>query len=622
MRRVLRAAYWVAPLLFCFLLYRYASRSWFQQDDFAWLGLRLDIQYGATWLTTIFSPMAQGTIRPLSERLFFLTLESIFGIESVPFRVTVFATQFGSLLLLTWIAGKLTGSRLAGLLAPILWTSSSALGIPLAWTSAYNQILCGFFLLLSFHFLLRFAATGERKWWFWQWVSFLAGFGALEINVVYPALAALYTLCCARRYFRKTLPLFGPSILYAVVHRLLAPQAASGPYAMHFDASMLSTFAQYWHMALGAEHAGLIPPGTGWAPAVTVGVWVLAAALAGFAAWKLIRREWLAAFLPAWFAIVLAPVLPLRNHISEYYLAAPMIGLAVLGAWGLASAWRAAWHWRAVALFCAVVYFSTAAPAARSVSRAQFERSRAVRAMVLGVVRARQIHPQDILLLANLDTQLFYAGIVDSPFRLYGIQDVYLAPGTTARIREFPELGRISDFVLPTPGVRRALAHYRATVYDAGGPRLRNITSAYAQVLDTQKEEVYSSRVEAAKPGYAGVLGPTWHAAEGNSRSMPRRATVTLAGPPSAGLRLYLNGWAPHALMAAGPLRVSVSVNGRPLAPATLHPGPDAFELAFDLPPGLVGAASMEVAVELDRAFRAPDDESEFGLRFGVFSLR
>ena len=61
-------------------------------------------------------------------------------------------------------------------------------------------------------------------------------------------------------------------------------------------------------------------------------------ALASFAANKLRRRDWLPLFLLGWFLVVISPILPLRDHFTEYYVVVPSIGLAILGAWALASA--------------------------------------------------------------------------------------------------------------------------------------------------------------------------------------------------------------------------------------------------------------------------------------------
>ena len=69
-----RLAYWGLAPAISLALYWQGLLSWFREDDFAWLGLHLSIQepYDIWW--TLFSPMAQGTIRPLSERLYFLIL--------------------------------------------------------------------------------------------------------------------------------------------------------------------------------------------------------------------------------------------------------------------------------------------------------------------------------------------------------------------------------------------------------------------------------------------------------------------------------------------------------------------------------------------------------------------
>src|SRR5262249_18228102 len=184
--------------------------------------------------------------------------------------------------------------------------------------SVYNQALCGLFLLLAFYFLLRYIETGKGRFNRAQWIVFLLGFGALEINVVYPALAAAYTWLCARSYFRGPLPLFIPSILFTVIHRPAGPAAAAPSYAMRFDGSILHTFWQYLVWARGVNHFSgpHAPPEWMW----TIGVALILSGLAAFAVLKLRQGNQAPIFFAAWFVIVLAPVLPLREHLTEYYL--------------------------------------------------------------------------------------------------------------------------------------------------------------------------------------------------------------------------------------------------------------------------------------------------------------
>ena len=230
---------WLLPLAFCYWLHEYALRSWFWSDDFAWLSLHLQLFDFHWFLKTMFEPLAQGTIRPWSERGFFLLFFRLFGLDALPYHGLVMATQFANILLLGWLVRRLGGSIAAAVLAPILWTANTSLVLPMGWASDYNQILCSFFLLLAFALYL----TGH--YWL-QFLVFVLGFGALEINIVYP-LILLTWLLLNRKDWKPALPLFAVSIAYYLVHCHFAPGMKDGPYALHFDFSVFRTFFVYWH---------------------------------------------------------------------------------------------------------------------------------------------------------------------------------------------------------------------------------------------------------------------------------------------------------------------------------------------------------------------------------------
>src|SRR5579859_175312 len=121
MTRVRQALWWLAAPLLSAALYWRAFLTWFQNDDFAWLGLPLEVhRFGDVW-SPLFRPAAQGTVRVLSERVFFLVFSSVFGYHALPYRLWIFATWFAALTLASLIATRLTGSRTAGLLAALLW---------------------------------------------------------------------------------------------------------------------------------------------------------------------------------------------------------------------------------------------------------------------------------------------------------------------------------------------------------------------------------------------------------------------------------------------------------------------------------------------------------------------
>src|SRR5215470_7452214 len=79
------------------LLYWPGLASWFQQDDFAWLGLLRDVREGRSLTDALFHPSQHGTWRPLGERAYFLFFHWAFGYEAWPMRALAFLTQLANM---------------------------------------------------------------------------------------------------------------------------------------------------------------------------------------------------------------------------------------------------------------------------------------------------------------------------------------------------------------------------------------------------------------------------------------------------------------------------------------------------------------------------------------------
>ncbi len=610
------AAYWLAPPLLCLAIYGRGLFAWFQADDFAWLALRLQVHDWRTLAHALFAPMAQGSIRPLSERGFFLVFEWLFGVHALPFRIFVLLTQFANLALLAAIARRLTGSPAAALWAAVLWLVHSSLALPMIWTSAYNQVLCGFFMLSAFWFLLRYIETGRRVDCFGQWAMFILGFGALEINVVYPALAGLYTYLCARRYFRSTWLLFVPSVLFLALHRFAAPGTRGSVYELHWTSAMVRTFFRYCHQAfVPVEVAPWLIGRPGKLLAVVLGL-----SLAAFAALRLRRKDRLPLFCLGWFAIVLAPVLPLRDHVSLYYLSVPMIGLAILGSQALLTAWRGSAASKAVAAVLVAAYLAVMVPADWRAMEWWGERSWAVERAVLGVARARQLHPREAILLDGVDSTLFWAGVFHRPFAVFGVSDVYLTPGSDRHIDPHPEIGFVSDYVLPGGPTVHGLNQNQIVVYRVGPGRIKAITSLYSDTTAQDLNPDPPARVDAGNPLMAYLLGPEWYSLESGSRWMPKRATLRIAAPRSPSEKLYLSGFCSEAQQGTFPVRVAVG--GIPLQEFAMHCAANRFHAILALPGRLVRSKWLDLTIESERTFRGGNDGRELGLSFGTFEIR
>ena len=615
-----RLLYWGLPPLLCVALYWHGLKAWFQMDDFAWLSLHLQVHDFPSFISTLFRPMAQGTVRPLSERLFFLSFWHLYGMDALPFRLVVFATQFANLALICYIVGRLTGSALAGFVAPLLWLVSPVIYLPMTWTSAYNQILCAFFLLSALLLLLLYIDSGRKRHYVGMWAMFLLGFGALELNVVFPAIACLYTLLFARRYTRLVAPMFVVAIAYAIWHRSAGQSLAGDVYTMSFHPSgLISSLAKYLWLSVSAGSAVRLAESSPQAfNAFSIAVWILLAAAIGVLLWK---RRWMVVFFVGWFLMTVAPYLPLVNHIEDYYLTVPAIGLAMLGGWAFALAMRAMLAVKVIAVVAVLLFALPCGWQAWTMSQWYSAKSRRVRSLVRGLASVHQRYPDRWVVLQGVDNDLFWYGIYDRPEVALGwSRSVYMTADTQpllSKVRDEDISGRF----LPQSVTVAAIRNKQAVVYDASGPRLRNITEPYVTVQSQLAQAALPRFVDAANPLFAPFLKDGWHGPGDSFRWTSQRATVQMAGPLQTGGKVQLKGAVTELHTGERPIYVTLSVNGAKVGTQSISQRAMTFELTFALPSEIAGKEEMLVGIELDRTVSHPADPRALGLAMGTIAL-
>jgi hypothetical protein len=510
-------------------------------------------------------------------------------------------THAANLILLNTVTRKLTGSRAAGFWAAIIWTVNGIMAVALAWTAVYYELLCSFSFMLGLWFLIRYVETGRRRFYIAQWVTFLVGFGILELNVVYPALAAVYALCRARHLLWKIAPMFLVSAAYSVVHLLVSPLSATGPYKMYWDLSGFNTLTVYAIHALGPSQLtqlGIEHGRTALALPLFFGLMV-------FLFWKLYRREWIVVLFPAWFLIVMAPLLPLRDHITDYYLTIPLIGIAMWAGWAFVSAWNSGIAVRVVGTALLVIYTGVSIPVAWASVTSYHDVSMRIKTRVLGIAALQQGQPDKAILLKGVDAEMFSAAVVHHAFRPLGFQRTFLLPGSS--------LEGAPEFTIDPTEARELLAANQAAVYDFDDGQVRDITVEYRR-----QSQVLAKRVNAGDDSSANQLGPTWYPIEGGFRWMPKRATVRLMGPGTAAEKLYVSGYLPANAVASA---MNVKVDGENLHVVRLDKSHPQFQFVFDLPASLTGKPVIEVEIELDKTFRPPNDKRDLGAVFGSLEI-
>jgi hypothetical protein len=551
-------------------------------------------------LQALFEPRAQGTVRFLSERAFFLTFESLFGLEALPYRIFILALFAASCVLLAAVTRRLSGSAMAGVLAPMFWTISVGVAAAIGWASSTNQIFLAFFVLATFLFFLDRRPIAS-------WTAYLLGFGALESMLMLPALLMAYALLYDRSRLRSAAWYLIPAGAFAWLHLVVIPKpSVDSAYQMHWGlADLAATAIVYWEWSAGSMLASAL-----------LGLLLVAAV-----SWRAANREWTPLFGLLWFALLLAPVLPLRDHTLHYYLAAPVTGLAIALAAVTASLLKQGWIWRLAAVAAAGLFAAGHVTKNRETIEWNREKSRDVRQLVRGVERARQLHPRASILLDGISDTLFWDGIFDNPFRILGIDRVYLAPGAEQAITEHQEWGGINRWVIPPASVRELFRYDAAVVYRPEGELLVNVTGKWRDRAARLGEEL-SGYVNVGDPAFDRQLGDGWFPIHNRSRWMGRRATVRLSTRSAAGGELVVSGWCPAGLVAAGPVELEILADGRSLGKRKTSEGDALFELSYPLANSMRGRDGFDIELRLSRTFRPPEDGRDLGFVLGTIQIR
>lgn len=596
--------YLLPVLLLNPILYWHGYRCWFQQDDFAWLGLLQMWHSGIALPRLLFEPMAQGTIRPISERAFFLLFRWLFDLDAAPYHALVLLTQTANLGLLYVIVRRLTGRSIAAALAAVLWCSNSVLAWPLSWVSAYNQILISFCFLAGLGAFIRYGDTRRNRWLALTWLVFLLGFGVLELNIVFPVIVTTYAVLWARPTTGAAAWLFAPSIIFAAFHSLVAKRAGTGTYAVEFGRHLPATLARYWAMSLWPADAG---------PWVAVP----ATAVAALLVWRLGKRDRLAAFGVAWFFITLSLYLLLPNHVSDYYLTVPAIGLSI----ALSATLLAVPRPLAAVIVLLIVPMSWVG--IRRATELARNRSTAWENILDGVAQIAERNPAKSIYLEGIGYDLFVQGFTDSPFRLIGVSNVKLTPHEAASLDVRGWLDSIEPFTVPAEAALHAIDAGDAVVFRFEGGRFLHITPGYrARLASSELAATTPQRLETGSTLYEYLLGPGWFQATEGYRWMGKSATATLGGA-GAGRQLHVRGFCAPAQLSEGPLHLAVKPEAAPEPSRfTIDSCAGSFDFAVPLPEVLSAHQRFGVTLEVDRAIPIPPDQRALGLAIEILEVR
>ncbi len=581
-------------------LYRRSFRIWFLNDDFAWLGLGLSISDGSDLWKALFSPMAQGTIRTLSERLFFLTFERTFGLESLPMRIFEFAILGIAQILLVLVVRRLSGSLTAGLWASMLWSLNFGLSVAMAWLSAFNQILLSALFLGALYCFLRYADSREKKWLAGSWTCYLLGFGALESIIVFPAVLLAWALLLDRSKWRLTLAFFVPAVLFTIAHLFWIPKAKdAAAYRMFFDLSLFESIAIYWQWTFAAIRIQNFGPE--WAWLVTPSNWILTPAVLGFILWRTWRRDFLPLFGLILSIGLIAPMLPLRDHRTDYYLASASIGIMMV--LGLSTI-----QLPKAAPLLLILYVVPSFIVQQATFEWYLDRTAPIRPLLRGLQHAVQTHPGKLILVDGITESVYESALADEALRLIGAQNIRLVPGSKPDgnpLTVAPETARI------------AFEKEAVTVYQFNGSVLRDVTREWERDRALNLSTGLSPEILAGDPIFNPQFLAGWYGIEDGHRWLSAKGSVQLGGPFAANAQVRMKAYAPAEL---GDMELRIRCRGNLIYTAKVIPGD--VEIQFPLPPSLQPFQSLLLELEASKIVRPPNDGRSLSLVFELISIR
>lgn len=308
---------------------------YFRYDTFVWLD------------KTIFDPVnlhyffnynkASPYFMPLANAIFLLCYK-VFKLEPAPYHITIMLTHIINVLLVYYVAKRLTHNAIAAFTASILFGISPATAEPAVYIAAFHHALATSFIMIAFLFFIRFQESAKPRCYLLSLLFYLLALLTKQIAITTPILLLAYEYLQTRKPIpKKALLKYGPFIVASLIYLTSNKSIADTNYTYapiqekYYQIGMhiVSNYFDYLrYMALpfdavaqATEHHLFLPLNALYSfskNAVFIAFIVLL--MAGI--FK--KRRLLFFFL--WSTISLLPILPFKFPVQSRYAYLPAVG--------------------------------------------------------------------------------------------------------------------------------------------------------------------------------------------------------------------------------------------------------------------------------------------------------
>lgn len=321
-------ALYVPAILAVFLVavgvYLHAADYYFSQDDFTFLARAIGLNPPPDFL----APLGA---RIISTRLYFDLMHGLFKLDPGPYHTASILLHALNAILVVALTRRLTGEASPAIVAGFVFATFDLAFTAVFWASGVQDLLATMFLLVS-------ATIWVARRWKGVTLSALSA-GALilsllskEIGVLFPVVLALLAWAQGVWGRRSAVALIPHAAVSLAAIALFLVQnsrvSEGGAYGSQISSHLLHNLATYIMWTVDVIH-----PFKDRLAAIDYGAWRTALPAAAVTAIALLalrresrRRAWIAL---AWYALILAPVLPLLRHTYLYYLYPASVGAAI-----------------------------------------------------------------------------------------------------------------------------------------------------------------------------------------------------------------------------------------------------------------------------------------------------
>lgn len=514
--------------------------SGYVQDDYGWLNLKARLNNGESWSHLLFTPMAQGTIRVVSERLPFLVFAGWAGLDPFPFRILHLVVVTVNFLCWYRLLQEMGSARHISFLGLACWYWNPSLVKAHLWSSALNQ---------SFQALMIGVCLLSSRWPLMFLTLYVVSLWVHELCVFIPIylLLARGRIALTRLWWSLSIAI---GATFVLVSRVFAHSFAGHTYSISVHPHAFTENA--------ISYAKLAFPG--WSALVSLGL--IVCLFFRVKAVEHFRSRWLGLALLAPLLVYLA----LPNIQNGYYLFVPLAGGMVLLVKLANRIEKQGGYFSLLGVTC-LIFVLRSELAISAPSHLEFSyKSKVMSNAVAEVANIAVQNSDKIVIVFGLSHQQYHLGWSDDPFRAQGLSRVFLAPGSFELLRDpFEPIFFYSKFI-DGEELAKALDSNRYFKLVITGDKVRPVSDLELSLMKSNRvEPLFRSlhfRTLEVDQGFAGV-----GEREGELRWVDKYFRVPLSVSSGQKYDLGISLFSDSA-----PCDLSLAANGSRIASFSLRP--------------------------------------------------